>query len=331
MALWRDPCIGGYLSWYENLLLLAADFGRSRAGVMQLRLGRRYAPGSRHRAKHRFQDEREQHAADQPKPESGTGVEPTRTAVRRASGQALPRSRLLANCLHPASPPKVKTTGAGPRAGSVLAPCLRPAALVWKGARLGRSPFGHRLRRFDVPDGVFQLLCYSALPFAPQGVTFSHEPPLPTFAALPASSLARRCSLRPRARTTAGSPRATLAATGTVPPRVPSRATTDGDRSRPLPALALHLEPAPGRADHPYHDRYRPADGLCLSGRSSRGQEPGDDRQAGALTPTGHFSIIGKDIDHKSNLYGYTVDEHGNVVDDNANAGEKQLPARRGV
>ena len=46
----------------------------------------------------------------------------------------------------------------------------------------------------------------------------------------------------------------------------------------------------------------------------------------GHETPTGHFSIISKDINHKSNLYGYTVDAQGNVIDDNANAGEKQLP-----
>lgn len=46
----------------------------------------------------------------------------------------------------------------------------------------------------------------------------------------------------------------------------------------------------------------------------------------GHETPLGHFSIIKKDINHKSNLYGYVVDDHGNVVDDNANAGEKQLP-----
>jgi lipoprotein-anchoring transpeptidase ErfK/SrfK len=46
----------------------------------------------------------------------------------------------------------------------------------------------------------------------------------------------------------------------------------------------------------------------------------------GHETPTGHFSIIKKDINHKSNLYGYTVDAQGNVVDDNANAGEKSLP-----
>jgi lipoprotein-anchoring transpeptidase ErfK/SrfK len=47
----------------------------------------------------------------------------------------------------------------------------------------------------------------------------------------------------------------------------------------------------------------------------------------GHLTPTGHFSVLGKDIDHKSNLYGYTMDGHGDVVDDNANAGDKKLPA----
>jgi hypothetical protein len=46
----------------------------------------------------------------------------------------------------------------------------------------------------------------------------------------------------------------------------------------------------------------------------------------GHVTPPGHYSIIAKDINHKSNLYGYTVDAQGNVVDDNASASEKQLP-----
>lgn len=46
----------------------------------------------------------------------------------------------------------------------------------------------------------------------------------------------------------------------------------------------------------------------------------------GHLTPTGHFSIILKDIDHKSNLYGIAVDEHGNVIDDNAEVGQKLRP-----
>jgi len=47
----------------------------------------------------------------------------------------------------------------------------------------------------------------------------------------------------------------------------------------------------------------------------------------GHETPTGHYEIMVKDIDHKSNLYGYTVDEHGNVLDDNAEAGNKKLPS----
>ncbi len=40
-------------------------------------------------------------------------------------------------------------------------------------------------------------------------------------------------------------------------------------------------------------------------------------------TPTGHYSIISKDIDHKSNLYGIVLDTNGYVVNDNANAGDK--------
>jgi lipoprotein-anchoring transpeptidase ErfK/SrfK len=43
-------------------------------------------------------------------------------------------------------------------------------------------------------------------------------------------------------------------------------------------------------------------------------------------TPPGHYEILVKDIDHKSNLYGIAVDAQGNVVDDNANAGGKLPP-----
>jgi hypothetical protein len=43
----------------------------------------------------------------------------------------------------------------------------------------------------------------------------------------------------------------------------------------------------------------------------------------GHETPTGHYEILSKDINHKSNLYGYTLDEHGDVLDDNADAGKK--------
>ena len=56
------------------------------------------------------------------------------------------------------------------------------------------------------------------------------------------------------------------------------------------------------------------------------GKSPTSTGKPGHETPTGLYPIIAKDINHKSNLYGYTVDSQGNVVDDNAKAGEKQLP-----
>jgi lipoprotein-anchoring transpeptidase ErfK/SrfK len=40
-------------------------------------------------------------------------------------------------------------------------------------------------------------------------------------------------------------------------------------------------------------------------------------------TPTGHYTILVKDIDHKSNLYGVFVDPNGYIVNDNANVGDK--------
>jgi lipoprotein-anchoring transpeptidase ErfK/SrfK len=43
----------------------------------------------------------------------------------------------------------------------------------------------------------------------------------------------------------------------------------------------------------------------------------------GHETPLGHFSVLRKDINHKSNLYGYTLDANGDVMDDNAEAGKK--------
>jgi lipoprotein-anchoring transpeptidase ErfK/SrfK len=48
----------------------------------------------------------------------------------------------------------------------------------------------------------------------------------------------------------------------------------------------------------------------------------------GHETPTGHFSIIRKDINHKSNLYGLIVDDHGQVVDDNADTTKKLGPGQ---
>jgi lipoprotein-anchoring transpeptidase ErfK/SrfK len=43
-------------------------------------------------------------------------------------------------------------------------------------------------------------------------------------------------------------------------------------------------------------------------------------------TPTGHYTVLLKDIDHKSNLYGDLLDAHGYIVNDNANVGDKAPP-----
>jgi lipoprotein-anchoring transpeptidase ErfK/SrfK len=43
-------------------------------------------------------------------------------------------------------------------------------------------------------------------------------------------------------------------------------------------------------------------------------------------TPPGHYKIMVKDIDHKSNLYGVFLDANGNVVDGNAKVGDKPPP-----
>ncbi len=61
-------------------------------------------------------------------------------------------------------------------------------------------------------------------------------------------------------------------------------------------------------------------------GDSIAGESPVTTGKPGHDTPTGHYSIIQKDIDHKSNLYGLITDANGNVVDDNAEAGQK-VPA----
>jgi len=43
-------------------------------------------------------------------------------------------------------------------------------------------------------------------------------------------------------------------------------------------------------------------------------------------TPTGHYSVLVKDIDHKSNLYGIVLDANGYVINNNASASDA-LPA----
>jgi lipoprotein-anchoring transpeptidase ErfK/SrfK len=53
------------------------------------------------------------------------------------------------------------------------------------------------------------------------------------------------------------------------------------------------------------------------------GVTPTTTGKPGHDTPTGHYSILVKDIDHKSNLYGVFVDANGYIVDGNAEVGQK--------
>src|SRR5438128_12702432 len=46
----------------------------------------------------------------------------------------------------------------------------------------------------------------------------------------------------------------------------------------------------------------------------------------GLITPTGHFSIIQKDINHVSTKYGDFVDDAGNVVKPNVSVDDKRPP-----
>jgi lipoprotein-anchoring transpeptidase ErfK/SrfK len=53
------------------------------------------------------------------------------------------------------------------------------------------------------------------------------------------------------------------------------------------------------------------------------GVSPTTTGKPGHDTPTGHYSVLLKDIDHKSNLYGVFLDSHGYIVDGNAEVGQK--------
>lgn len=57
-------------------------------------------------------------------------------------------------------------------------------------------------------------------------------------------------------------------------------------------------------------------------GDSVAGSSPITTGKPGHETPTGHYKILVKDIDHKSNLYGVFLDANGNVVDGNAEVGQ---------
>ena len=53
------------------------------------------------------------------------------------------------------------------------------------------------------------------------------------------------------------------------------------------------------------------------------GESPTTTGKPGHDTPPGHYTILVKDIDHKSNLYGVFLDANGYVIDGNAEVGEK--------
>jgi lipoprotein-anchoring transpeptidase ErfK/SrfK len=56
------------------------------------------------------------------------------------------------------------------------------------------------------------------------------------------------------------------------------------------------------------------------------GVSPTTTGKPGHETPTGHYSVLLKDIDHKSSLYGDFLDSNGYIVDGNAEVGEKPPP-----
>ena len=56
------------------------------------------------------------------------------------------------------------------------------------------------------------------------------------------------------------------------------------------------------------------------------GVSPVTTGKPGHDTPPGHYSVLVKDIDHKSNLYGVFLDANGYVIDGNAEAGQAPPP-----
>ena len=62
---------------------------------------------------------------------------------------------------------------------------------------------------------------------------------------------------------------------------------------------------------------------FVYQGDDVAGVSPTTTGKPGHDTPTGHYSILLKDIDHKSNLYGVFLDSNGYIVDGNAEVGEK--------
>lgn len=60
-----------------------------------------------------------------------------------------------------------------------------------------------------------------------------------------------------------------------------------------------------------------------FQGDDVAGKSPVTTGKPGHDTPPGHYTILAKDIDHKSNLYGVFLDSRGYVIDGNAEAGMK--------
>jgi lipoprotein-anchoring transpeptidase ErfK/SrfK len=61
-------------------------------------------------------------------------------------------------------------------------------------------------------------------------------------------------------------------------------------------------------------------------GDSLAGESPITTGKPGHDTPPGHYTVLVKDIDHKSNLYGLMVDANGYVVSGDAKAGDAPPP-----
>jgi lipoprotein-anchoring transpeptidase ErfK/SrfK len=65
---------------------------------------------------------------------------------------------------------------------------------------------------------------------------------------------------------------------------------------------------------------------LVYQGDDVAGNSPTTTGKPGHDTPPGHYSILVKDIDHKSNLYGVFLDSGGHIINSNANVGDTPPP-----
>jgi len=61
---------------------------------------------------------------------------------------------------------------------------------------------------------------------------------------------------------------------------------------------------------------------IVYQGDSVAGESPTTTGKPGHDTPPGHYAILVKDIDHKSNLYGVFLDANGYVLSGDAKAGD---------